>query len=287
MAHVIVQINEADNDAQMLSNLPVQGVGYTLESHALGYKIHDPVLGDMMEIIPTQVGNGSNGVRVTQATHGFTHGVLISYDPNARVWVKANPANGIFATHFVFRVLSGSVFDAASTGTFKVPAYIAGNYGTLYLSATGTLATTPVAGAVQVVALTDGTHVFLNIENKLNLTVGQKAANFSLAEPVVGDNLSLLYASSQGYITKVVGFLHGPGVGSVTVSLYKSSTRNAGAAGTAIASPFAVSSYEVAQPIVASYPISLAPGEFVYGIVTGLVGAPTFLNLVATFTGVD
>lgn len=287
MADILVQHNEADDDAQMLSNLPDQAIGYTLESRGLGYKRHDAALGTILELVPTQVGNGANGVRITQLNHGFTKGVLVTYDPVDRVWVKANPASGLFATHLVFRVLSGSVFDAASTGSFTAPAYIAGNYGTLYCSATGMLTTTPVVGAVQVIAVTDGTNVMLHIESKLNQTIGQKAANFSLAEPVVGDNISLLYASSQGFITKVVGFLHGPGTGSVSVALYKSSNRGAGASGTAVASAFAISSYEVAQPIVATYPVSLAPGEFVYGIVTGLTGSPTFLNLVLTFTGVD
>lgn len=288
MADILVQHNEADSDAQLANNLPTQVIGYTLESQALGYMRHDATLGDVVEFVPTLTGNGSNGVRVSQANHGFIVGTLICYNSSTRAWVKADPNAGLWATHFTSRVHTGGIFDAASAGTFRAPVSVSGVYGTLYLSATGTMTPVPTVGSTQVVAFSDGTHVFLTIENKLNKASEQKAANIALAEPVVGDDISIIYAKSQGFITDISGFLHGPGTGSVTVAIYKSTARNAGSNGTPILSaPFAVSSKSSAQDLLADYPINVAPGEFIYGLVTDLTGNPTYLNLVVTFTGVD
>lgn len=288
MANILVEHNEADNDAQLSTNLILQAIGFSLESNSLGYKRNDSTLNGIIEYVPSLVGNGSNGVRVNQSAHGFTLGTLIAYNPSSQTWVAANPNVGLWATHYVSRVHTATIFDAASAGTFKVPAYIAGNYGTLYLGADAKLTTVPITGAVQVVAFTDGSHVFLNIENKLNLSVGHKASNVALAEPVAGDDISIVYAKSQGFITGVSGFIHGPGVGAVQVMLYKSSSRNAGTTGTPVLSaPFLVSSKTTAQDLPASYPVSVSVGEFVYAVVTSITGAPTYLDLVVTFTGID
>ena len=288
MANILVEHNQADNDAQLLSNLIPQALGYSDESRAVGFKNIDPVLGAVIEFSPSQVGIGSNGTRVSQAAHGLTTGDVIRYDTATRAWVRADPATGSWATHYVFRVHTGGVFDCANAGSYKLPSYVAGLYGILYASATGHLSAAPETGAAQVVGLADGTRIHLAVENKLNINSGARAANLSIAMPVPQDDISVVYANSQGAITSIKGFLSGPGTGSVSVALYVSTNRSSGVSGTAIlTAPTQITSLTSAQVLPATLPVSIPAGSFVYAIVTGVTGSPTFLNLVVTYTGID
>lgn len=106
--------------------------------------------------------------------------------------------------------------------------------------------------------------------------VGAAAKNLRVIEitnPSVGDNVAVAYATAASEITTARAVLVGSTGGSVTLTLYKSTFRNSGDAGTACCAGTVISSYTTANTIAVTVP-ALAAGEFLYVVVSAVTTTP-------------
>jgi len=94
-----------------------------------------------------------------------------------------------------------------------------------------------------------------------------------IIRPSVGDDIPVLFATTASTLTRASMVLVGSTGGSVTLTLYKSTSRNSGDAGTACCPPVVCTSYTTVTTISLTVP-QIVVGEFLYAVVSAVSTTP-------------